>query len=159
MDTPDEKKQPRIEIKGDEGKSKRRYLLPSGSHLMVHDGQTVDAGDVLVKIPRQTAKQKDTTGGLPRVVELFEARRPKEPAVITEVNGLVKFGDVTKSHRKVLVVTPDGEEHEYQLPRGAHVNVREGEAVVAGDPLMDGPIDPHDILKVKGADELQRYQR
>ena len=132
-------------------------LLPSGSHLMVQDGQTVDAGDVLVKIPRETAKQKDITGGLPRVVELFEARRPKEPAVITEVNGLVKFGDVTKSHRKVLVVTPDGEEHEYQLPRGAHVNVREGEAVVAGDPLMDGPIDPHDILKVKGADELQRY--
>ena len=157
MDSPDEKKQPRIEIKGDEGKSKRRYLLPSGSHLMVQDGQTVDAGDVLVKIPRETAKQKDITGGLPRVVELFEARRPKEPAVITEVNGLVKFGDVTKSHRKVLVVTPDGEEHEYQLPRGAHVNVREGEAVVAGDPLMDGPIDPHDILKVKGADELQRY--
>jgi DNA-directed RNA polymerase subunit beta' len=157
MDSPDEKKQPRIEIKNDEGKSKRRYLLPSGSHLMVQDGQTVDAGDVLVKIPRETAKQKDITGGLPRVVELFEARRPKEPAVITEVNGLVKFGDVTKSHRKVLVVTPDGEEHEYQLPRGAHVNVREGEAVVAGDPLMDGPIDPHDILKVKGADELQRY--
>jgi DNA-directed RNA polymerase subunit beta' len=157
MDSPDEKKQPRIEIKGDDGKSKRRYLLPSGSHLMVQDGQTVDAGDVLVKIPRETAKQKDITGGLPRVVELFEARRPKEPAVISEVNGLVKFGDVTKSHRKVLVVTPDGEEHEYQLPRGAHVNVREGEAVVAGDPLMDGPIDPHDILKVKGADELQRY--
>ena len=85
--------------------------------------------------------------GLPRVVELFEARRPKEPAVITEVNGVVKFGDVTKSHRKVMVVTPDGEEHEYQLSRGAHVNVREGESVVAGDPLMDGPIDPHDILK------------
>ena len=115
---------------------------------MAQDGQTVDAGDVLVKIPRETAKQKDITGGLPRVVELFEARRPKEPAVITEVNGLVKFGDVAKSHRKELVVTPDGEEHEYQLPRGAHVNVREGEAVVAGDPLMDGPIDPHDILKV-----------
>ncbi len=93
----------------------------------------VDAGDVLVKIPRETAKQKDITGGLPRVVELFEARRPKEPAVITEVNGLVKFGDVTKSHRKVLVVTPDGEEHEYQLPRGAHVNVREGEAVPQGE--------------------------
>ena len=124
---------PGIEIKGDEGKSKRRYLLPSGSQLMVQDGQTVDAGDVLVKIPRETAKQKDITGGLPRVVELFEARRPKEPAVITEVNGLVKFGDVTKSHRKVLVVTPDGEEHEYQLPRGAHVNVREGEAVPQGE--------------------------
>ena len=100
---------------------------------MVQDGQTVDAGDVLVKIPRESAKQKDITGGLPRVVELFEVLCPKEPAVITEVNGLVKFGDVTKSHRKVLVVTPEGEEHEYPLPRGAHVNVREGEAVPQGE--------------------------
>ncbi len=83
--------------------------------------------------------------------------RAIEPAVIREVSGVVKFGDVTKSHRKALVVAPDGEEHEYQVPPGAHVNVREGEAVVAGDPLMDGPIDPHDILKVMGADERQHY--
>jgi DNA-directed RNA polymerase subunit beta' len=124
---------------------------------MVEDGTEVAAGDVLAKIPRETAKTKDITGGLPRVVELFEARRPKEPAVITEIDGLVKYGDVAKQHRKIFVTGDDAETREYQLPRGAHINVQEGERVRAGEPLMDGPIDPHDILKVRGEKELQRY--
>jgi DNA-directed RNA polymerase subunit beta' len=157
IESPDEKKQPRVEIRDDKGKIIRKYLLPSGAHLMVEDGQGVAAGDVLAKIPRETAKTKDITGGLPRVVELFEARRPKEPAVITEIDGAIKYGDVQKQYRKIFVTGDDGEAREYQLPRGAHINVQEDERVRAGEPLMDGPIDPHDILRVRGEKELQRY--
>ena len=124
---------------------------------MVDDAGEVAPGDMLAKIPRETAKTKDITGGLPRVVELFEARRPKEPAVITEIDGVVKYGDVAKQHRKIFVTADDAEQREYQLPRGAHINVQEGERVKAGEPLMDGPIDPHDILRVRGEKELQRY--
>jgi DNA-directed RNA polymerase subunit beta' len=124
---------------------------------MVEDGAEVSPGDVLAKIPRETAKTKDITGGLPRVVELFEARRPKEPAVITEIDGIVKYGDVAKQHRKIFVTGDDEQPREYQLPRGAHVGVQENERVRAGEPLMDGPIDPHDILRVRGEKELQRY--
>jgi DNA-directed RNA polymerase subunit beta' len=157
IESPDEKKQPRLEIKDDKGKTTRKYLLPAGAHLMVEDGQKVAPGDVLAKMPKETFKTKDITGGLPRVVELFEARRPKEPAVITEIDGLVKYGDVAKQHRKIFVTSDDGEAREYQLPRGAHISVQEGERVKAGEALMDGPIDPHDILRVKGEKELQRY--
>jgi DNA-directed RNA polymerase subunit beta' len=157
MESPDEKKQPRIEIKDSKGKTTKRYLLPSGAHLMVEEGAEVAAGDVLAKIPRETAKTKDITGGLPRVVELFEARRPKEPAVITEIDGQVRYGDVAKQHRKIFVTGDDDQPREYQLPRGAHISVQEGEKVKAGEALMDGPIDPHDILRVKGEKELQRY--
>src|SRR5437870_1129443 len=124
---------------------------------MVDDAAEVTPGDILAKIPRETAKTKDITGGLPRVVELFEARRPKEPAVITEIDGTVKYGDVAKQHRKIFVTADDNEQREYQLPRGAHINVQEGERARAGEPLMDGPIDPHDILRVRGEKELQRY--
>src|SRR4029079_6729288 len=157
METSDEKKQPRIEIKDEKGKSQRKYLLPSGAHLMVEDGAPVTPGDVLAKIPREPAKTKDITVGLPRVVELFEARRPKEPAVITEIDGTVKYGDVAKQHRKIFVNGEDNQQREDQLPRGAHINVQEAERVKAGEPLMDGPIDPHDILRVRGEKELQRY--
>src|SRR5213083_3540227 len=103
MESPDEKKQPRVEIKDDKGKTSRKYLLPSGAHLMVEDGNEVAAGDVLAKIPRETAKTKDITGGLPRVVELFEARKPHETAVISEIDGTVKFGEVAKGQRKLYV--------------------------------------------------------
>jgi DNA-directed RNA polymerase subunit beta' len=157
MESADEKKQPRIEIKDGKGKTTKKYLLPSGAHLMVEEGAEVAAGDVLAKIPRETAKTKDITGGLPRVVELFEARRPKEPAVITEIDGAVRYGDVAKQHRKIFVTGDDDQPREYQLPRGAHISVQEGERVRAGEALMDGPIDPHDILRVKGEKELQRY--
>jgi DNA-directed RNA polymerase subunit beta' len=157
MESSDEKKQPRIDIKDEKGKTQRKYLLPSGAHLMVDDGSEVSPGDVLAKIPRETAKTKDITGGLPRVVELFEARRPKEPAVITEIDGSVHYGDVQKQYRKIVVTNEDNEQREYQLPRGAHINVQESERVRAGEALMDGPIDPHDILRVRGEKELQRY--
>src|SRR5919197_2739769 len=133
--------------------------MPTHAHLMVSDGESVHAGDVLAKIPRETTKTKDITGGLPRVVELFEARKPKDPAVISEIDGTVKYGGAVKGQRKILITADDSnaEPREYSIPRGVHINVQEGERVRAGDPLMDGPSNPHDILHVLGEKELQRY--
>jgi DNA-directed RNA polymerase subunit beta' len=159
VDSPDEKKQPAVEIKGKDGKVNRKYHMPSHAHLMVQDGEMVSAGDVLAKIPRETTKTKDITGGLPRVVELFEARKPRETAVISEIDGLVKHGGIVKGQRKLIIVPdePGAEPREYSLPRGVHVNVQEGERVRAGEPLMDGPSNPHDILNVLGEKALQAY--
>ncbi len=158
VDSPDEKKQPTVEIKDKSGKTLRKYHMPSHAHLMIQDGEQVEAGDVLAKIPRETTKTKDITGGLPRVVELFEARKPKDPAVISEIDGLVKDGGVVKGQRKMIIVPDDGTEpREYSMPRGVHVNVHEGERVRAGEQLMDGPSNPHDILRVLGEKELQKY--
>ncbi len=158
VDSPDEKKQPTIEIKDKAGKVARKYHMPSHAHLMVQDGELTEAGDVLAKIPRETTKTKDITGGLPRVVELFEARKPKDPAVISEIDGVVKEGGVVKGQRKVIIIPDDATEpREYSLPRGVHVNVHEGERVRAGEQLMDGPSNPHDILRVLGEKELQKY--
>ena len=156
-DSPDEKRQPQIEIRGEKKKTLRKYLIPTNAHLMVRDGDEIHGGDVLAKIPRETTKTKDITGGLPRVVELFEARRPKETAVISEIDGVVRYGDISKGQRKIYVAAENGEEREYSLPRGVHINVQEGERVHAGEPLMDGPRDPHDILAVLGEKELQKY--
>jgi DNA-directed RNA polymerase subunit beta' len=160
VDSPDEKKQPAVEIKSaKDGKVNRKYHMPVHAHMMVQDGENVSAGDVLAKIPRETTKTKDITGGLPRVVELFEARKPRETAVITEIDGVVKHGGVVKSQRKIIIVPdePGAEPREYSLPRGVHVNVQEGERVRAGEPLMDGPSNPHDILNVLGEKALQAY--
>jgi len=156
-DSPDEKRQPQVEIHDSAGKMIRKYLIPTNAHLMVRDGDDIHDGDVLAKIPRETTKTKDITGGLPRVVELFEARRPKETAVISEIDGSVRYGEIVKGQRKIYVVADNGEEREYSLPRGVHINVQEGERVHAGEPLMDGPRDPHDILAVLGEKELQKY--
>jgi DNA-directed RNA polymerase subunit beta' len=154
----DEKRQPQIVIKSsDKHKTVKKYLMPSRAHLMVADGDELNPGDILAKIPRETTKTKDITGGLPRVVELFEARKPRETAVITEIDGVVKYGDISKGTRKILVTNENGMEREYSLPRGVHVNVQEGETVRAGEPLMDGPLNPHDILAVLGEKELQAY--
>ena len=159
IDSTDEKRMPTVAVRpeGASRSGEKRYLMPTHAHLMVSDGEEVHAGDVLAKIPRATTKTKDITGGLPRVVELFEARKPRETAVIAEINGTVKYGEVTKGFRKISIVGEDGEEREYALPRGVHINVQEGERVQAGDPLMDGPRNPHDILHVLGEKELQKY--
>ena len=117
----------------------------------------MEAGDVIAKIPRETTKTKDITGGLPRVAELFEARKPKELAVITEIDGTVSFGKDTKGKRKVVVTPEVGDPAEYLIPKSKHISVLEGEMVYAGDPLMDGSSNPHDILKVKGEKALARY--
>jgi len=159
VDSPEEKRIPALVVRPASGSrsDEKRYLMPTHAHLMVKDGEEVHAGDVLAKIPRATTKTKDITGGLPRVVELFEARKPREPAVIAEINGVVRYGEVSKGQRKIYIRGEDGQEREYSVPRGVHVNVQEGERVKAGDPLMDGPRNPHDILAVLGEKDLQKY--
>jgi len=124
---------------------------------MVEDQQNVQPGDVIAKIPRETTKTKDIVGGLPRVVELFEARRPGETAMMSEINGVVKFGPIAKGKRKIIITGDDGAEREYDIPRGTHINVQEDDRVRAGEPLMDGPLNPHDILRVLGTGALQNY--
>jgi DNA-directed RNA polymerase subunit beta' len=155
----DEKRIPTVIVRPEGGSrsEEKRYLMPTHAHLMVNHEDTVHAGDVLAKIPRATTKTKDITGGLPRVVELFEARKPRETAIIAEINGIVKYGEVAKGMRKIAITADDGEQKEYNIPRGVHINVQEGERVKAGDPLMDGPRNPHDILAVLGEKELQKY--
>ncbi len=157
----DEKHQPTILIRGAQGRTKK-YLMPSRAHLMVVDGDEVQPGDVLAKIPRETTKTKDITGGLPRVVELFETRKPKDPAVISEIDGIVKYGEIVKGQRKIYVESEDGKGvaqtiKEYSISRGVHINVQEGEHVAAGEPLIDGPLNPHDILAVLGEKYTQAY--
>ncbi len=156
---------PRISIKDETGKTLKvpgtkvasRYVLPVGAILTANEGDTVKAGDIVAKIPRETTKTKDITGGLPRVAELFEARKPKETAVISEIDGIVSFGKDTKGKRKVVVSPETGDEKEYLIPKGKHISVREGDRVMAGEPLMDGSANPHDILRVLGVKELAKY--
>jgi len=157
-------KRPRITLKDADGKSVKlpsglpaRYMLPVGANIIVPDNEQVLAGDVLAKIPRETTKTKDITGGLPRVAELFEARKPKEFAVLTEIDGIVTYGKDSKGKRKVIVTPEFGEPMEYLIPKGKHIGVHEGDEVQAGEPLMDGPRNPHDILRVLGEKELAKY--
>jgi DNA-directed RNA polymerase subunit beta' len=157
-------KRPRLTLKDDEGRSVKlpnglaaRYMLPVGANIIVPEDEMVQAGDVLAKIPRETTKTKDITGGLPRVAELFEARKPKEFAVLTEIDGVVTFGKDSKGKRKVVVTPEFGEPIEYLIPKGKHISVHEGDNVLAGEPLMDGPRNPHDILRVLGEKELAKY--
>jgi DNA-directed RNA polymerase subunit beta' len=163
VDHKDVDKRPRISIKDASGQTARigtgeaRYLLPVGAHLNVVEGQVVAPGDVIAKIPRETTKTKDITGGLPRVAELFEARKPKEFAVVSEIDGQVSFGKDTKGKRKVIVTPEVGEPREYLIPKGKHISVREGDYVKAGEPLMDGSSNPHDILTILGEKALAKY--
>jgi DNA-directed RNA polymerase subunit beta' len=123
----------------------------------VPEGAHVDAGEVIAKIPRETTKTKDITGGLPRVAELFEARKPKEFAVISEIDGQVSFGKDTKGKRKVEVTPEIGEKREYLIAKGKHISVHEGDIVKAGEPLMEGSSNPHDILTILGEKALAKY--
>ncbi len=157
---------PRITLRDPDGKVvtlsnglEARYFLSIDSILSVESGQMVHAGDVLARIPRESAKTRDITGGLPRVAELFEARKPKDYAVISEIAGSVEFGKDYKSKRRIIVV-PDkkGEDpREYLIPKGKHISVQEGDHVEPGDPLMDGNPVPHDILRVLGVEALASY--
>ncbi len=153
----DEKHQPRLEIRSGSNKVLKTYQMPIRANLHVEDGQAVEAGDIIAKIPRETTKTKDIVGGLPRIVELFEARRPGETAMMSEINGTVKFGAISKGKRKLIITGDDGEERDYDIPRGTHINVQEEDHVRAGEPLMDGPLNPHDILRVLGTEALQEY--
>ncbi len=133
------------------------YLLPVGANIVVTDGEDVQAGDSIAKIPRETTKTKDITGGLPRVAELFEARKPKETAAIAEVDGVVSFGKDSKGKRKLIITPEHGEPKEYLIPKGKHISVRETDHVRAGEALMDGAANPHDILQVMGEKALAKY--
>ena len=156
---------PRISLKDDGGKTLKipnsdneaRYFLPFGATIAVSEGDRIEAGDIVARIPRETTKTKDITGGLPRVAELFESRKPKEHAVISEIDGVVSFGKDTKGKRKV-VVTPDrGDAKEFLISKSKHLSVREGDHIRAGEPLMDGAANPHDILRVLGEKQLAKY--
>lgn len=161
----DPEKRPRISIKDEKGRtmmvpgttSPARYILPIGAHIVVNEGDEVHAGDVIAKMPRETTKTKDITGGLPRVAELFEARKPKEHAIVSEINGFVSFGKMSKGRREIIVTSERGDQRRYIIPRGKHILVHEGDYVKAGEPLMDGPVNPHDILRIRGLKELARY--
>jgi DNA-directed RNA polymerase subunit beta' len=157
---------PRISLKDKEGgtasipgasRGVARYHLPIGAIIMVNEGEHVSSGTILAKIPRETTKTKDITGGLPRVAELFEVRKPKENAILTEIDGTVSFGQYTKGRRKVTITPEIGEPIDYFISKGKHVSVLEGDYVRAGEPLMDGSANPHDILRIRGVKELARY--
>ena len=165
VESKDKDTRPRLSIKGEDGETLKipnsenmaRYYLPIGANIGINEGERVEAGDVIARIPRETTKDKDITGGLPRVAELFEARKPKDHALISEIDGVVQFGKDTKGKRKVVVVPDVGDPAEYLVPKGRHLTVQEADRVKAGDPLMDGAANPHDILKVLGEKQLGRY--
>ncbi|MCQ8241080.1 DNA-directed RNA polymerase subunit beta' [Rhizosaccharibacter radicis] len=156
---------PRLQLKDERGEVLKlsnggdaRYFLSPDSILSVENGAVVNAGDVLARIPREGSKTRDITGGLPRVAELFEARRPKDHAIIAETDGRIEFGKDYKAKRRIIVKNDEtGEETDYLIPKGKHVSVQEGDFVRRGDPLVDGPRVPHDILKVLGVEALSDY--
>jgi DNA-directed RNA polymerase subunit beta' len=156
----DKKLHPHIEVvqkKGEKEKRLRDFVIPEGAQLTVEDGQEVYAGQVLAKVSREAYKTRDITGGLPRVAELFEARRPKDPATISEVDGTVRFGDIKRGKREIFIHPEAGEPQLYEVPAGKHLRVHEGDRVRAGDRLTEGPVNPHDILRIKGPRAVQEY--
>jgi len=148
---------PMIEIQDEHGVKLREFIVPVGAQLTVRDGEKIDPGATLAKIAREAYKTRDITGGLPRIAELFEARKPKDPAVITEVDGTVRFGDIKRGKREVIVIPDAGNERVYEVPVGKHLRVHEGDFVRAGDRISEGPVNPHDILRIKGPAAVQQY--
>jgi DNA-directed RNA polymerase subunit beta' len=157
LERKDERRQPCIGILGADNEEVARYYLPTGAHLYVENGNEILPGDILARLPREERKTKDITGGLPRIAELFEARIAKDAAVISEVEGRVQFGGIHRGQRRLIVTTDEGEAFEYTVPRSKHLSVEDGELVRAGDKLTSGVINVHDILKILGPDELQKY--
>ncbi len=153
----DDKRQPYIVVFGKDDSEEVRYYLPTGAVLMVDDGQAVMPGDVLAKLPREEKRTKDITGGLPRVAELFEARTPRDAAILSEVDGVVHFGGLHRGQRRITVTSEEGEVFEYTVPRSRHLNVEDGEHVKAGDAMTSGVPNVHDILRILGPDEVQKY--
>ena len=164
-DTKDASARPRISIKDKDGNTKAlpdgkgvaRYMLPRGALILVDDNQEIFPGDAIAKVNREASKTKDITGGLPRVAELFEARKPKDVAIISDIDGAVSFGKDTKGKRKVVVTSDTGKSFEYLIPKGKNITVHEGDFVRAGEALMDGAANPHDILRVLGEKALAKY--
>lgn len=157
IDHRERKLHPHIYIVDDSEQRLANITVPTGSYLQVKNGVTVSEGDVLIKLPRGSGKSRDITGGLPRVAELFEARRPKNSAVISEIDGIVRFGDMERGNRKIVVQGEHGDMREYLIQLGRHMRVHEGDRVRAGERLSEGSIDPHDILRIKGEQAVHRY--
>jgi DNA-directed RNA polymerase subunit beta' len=158
IESRDQLLRPRIVIKDAKtSEITAQYPLSVGSNIVPSEGMHVDAGDIIAKIPRETTKTKDITGGLPRVAELFEARKPKDHAIVADIDGTVQFGKESKGKRKVVIRPDVGEEKEYLIAKGKHLTVKDGDRVRAGEALMDGPANPHDILRVKGEKELAAW--
>jgi len=155
----EKKLHPTIEVwdKKKGGERLREFIVPVGAQLTVEDGEKVQAGETLAKISREVYKTRDITGGLPRVAELFEARHPKDPAQVTEIDGEISFGDIKRGKREVFVTPEQGEQRTYKVPVGKHMRVHQGDKVRAGDRLSEGPINPHDILSIKGPRAVQEY--
>ena len=151
-----EKLQPRVNIYGS-GTEPTTYLLPKGANLMVETGDVVNAGIILAKIPRSAEKTKDITGGLPRVAELFEARTPRDAATLTAIDGTVTIGDTSKNKRKIIITAEDGSQKEYSIPVSKFLRVQDKDWLAKGEKIDDGPVDPHEILKIKGPRELQKF--
>ncbi|MDQ5890833.1 MAG: DNA-directed polymerase subunit beta [Candidatus Dependentiae bacterium] len=157
LERKEEKRQPCITLVSDDRTEIARYYLPTQANLYVEEGERIMPGTVLAKLNREEQRTKDITGGLPRVAELFEARIPKDTAIISEANGLVRFEGLYRGNRKIVVQTDEGEIFEYSVPRSKHLNVEDGDRVSVGDPITSGTMNVHDILRVLGPDELQKY--
>ena len=149
---------PQIVVEDREGNPLGLYPIPEKAHIEVDDGEEITAGTMLAKTPREITGTQDITGGLPRVTEIFEARKPKDPAVISEIDGLVELGEKRRGKRTIIVTNPDtGIAREHLVPHGKHLRVHRGDRVRAGEPLVEGPLVPHDILRISGEDALQQY--
>jgi DNA-directed RNA polymerase subunit beta' len=157
IDTRDKTKNPMIKINSSAGDSHKSYNLPVGAHIVVNEGDIVSAGDILVKIPRAVGKTGDITGGLPRVTELFEARNPSNPAVVSEIDGEVNFGKIKRGNREIIVTSKSGEVKKYLVPLSRQILVQENDYVKAGTPLSEGATTPSDILAIKGPTAVQEY--
>ncbi len=158
IESRDKRKNPTIKIMDTKGKEEiKSYSLPVGAHIIVKEGQKIEAGDVLVKIPRSSGKGGDITGGLPRVTELFEARNPSNPAVVSEIDGIISYGKIKRGNREIIVESRTGEHKTYLVPLSKHILVQENDFTKAGAPLSDGSIAPGDILDIQGPTKVQEY--
>jgi DNA-directed RNA polymerase subunit beta' len=157
IDTRDKTKNPSIQVTDKKGNLLKGYNIPVGAHIAIEEGEEVKTGQILVKIPRSTGKTRDITGGLPRVTELFEARNPSNPAVVTEIDGVVTLGGVKRGNREMSIESKDGQLKKYLVPLSKHILVQDNDFVKAGMPLSDGSISPADILAIKGPAAVQEY--
>ena len=157
IESKNKRKIPTIKIVSRDGEELRSYNLPVGSYVSIKDGEAVVGGQKIVKIPRKLGKIQDITGGLPRVTELFEARKPSNPAVVSEIDGVVSFGKIKRGNREVIVTAKDEQKRKYLIGLSKHILVQEGDFVRAGTPLSDGAIAPRDILNIKGPFAVQSY--
>jgi DNA-directed RNA polymerase subunit beta' len=157
VESRDKTKIPSIIVADSKAKTEKEYNLPVGAHIVVEEGHTIKSGEILVKIPRVVGKTRDITGGLPRVTELFEARNPSNPAVVSEIDGVVSFGKIKRGNREIVVTSKDDQNHKYLIGLSKHVLVQDGDFVRAGTPLSDGAIAPRDILNIKGPFAVQQY--